>query len=66
LLKAGKSELDAETRALCVEAALMLAHTQATDSAVQDWIERAAGQSADFTFAWIDDDTLSGESHEDE
>jgi CheY-like chemotaxis protein len=66
LLRAGKSELDAETRALCVEAALMLAHTQATDSAVQDWIERAAGQSADFTFAWIDDDTLSGESHEDE
>lgn len=61
LLKAGEGELDPKTRSLCIEGALMLATDQAKDDDIEDWLERAARHSADFTFAWIGDETFSGE-----
>jgi CheY-like chemotaxis protein len=64
LVKAGETELDSETRALCIEGASLLAGNQARDTNVQDWMDRAARQSADFTFAWIDDESFSGDLEE--
>lgn len=66
LLKVREGKLDPDAQALCIEGTSMLAQNQITDDSVQDWLERAARQSADFTFAWIDDETFSGEPADDD